>query len=104
MDMEKERLFLGRAYGNGYLDLPELKVLHRLLRGMSYKEIADELKLSVSPIKYRLEKIKAVLDVDDMSALWSKVIAGGLVHLLSVDIDNLPRNYKTWFTGDSLLP
>jgi PAS domain S-box-containing protein len=102
LDLVNRRLNLGEQYGNQYLKLPELLILHRLVRGQSYKEIAGEFNLSIPTVKYRLARIKDMLDVNSMVDVWSEIFSCGLVHLLALPLglEQMPETAEDLFKLD----
>lgn len=65
----------------------EFVVLHLLLKGHKYKQIARILNVSPKTVEYRLSKLKIALEVNTTAELMFKIAANGLIHLVLVPTD-----------------
>lgn len=102
VDVVNQRLALGERYHNEFILLPEWLVLHRLVRGNTYKEIADELHVTEDTVNYRMRRLKQKLGVSNMSELWQEIYSGGLVHMLTLPLglDQLPGGEAEFLERD----
>ncbi|MEH6593337.1 MAG: LuxR C-terminal-related transcriptional regulator [Halioglobus sp.] len=65
----------------------EFAVLHLLLKGYQYKQIAEKLNVSPKTVEYRLSKLKIALEADTTTELMLKLASNGLIHLVMVPTD-----------------
>lgn len=65
----------------------EFVVLHLLLKGHKYKQIARKLKVSTKTVEYRLCRLKIALEVETTAELMLKIASNGLVHLVLIPTD-----------------
>jgi DNA-binding CsgD family transcriptional regulator len=84
INLESQRLVLdnGRSFS-----FDEFSVLHLLLKGYQYKQIAEKLKVSAKTVEYRLSRLKVALEVDTTTELMLKVASNGLIQLALVPTD-----------------
>lgn len=65
----------------------EFVVLHLLLKGHKYKQIARNLKVSPKTVEYRLSRLKIALEVETTAELMFKIASNGLIHLVLIPTD-----------------
>jgi hypothetical protein len=102
VDVVNQRLALGERYHNAFIQLPEWLVLHRLVRGKTYKEIAGELNITEDTVNYRMRRLQQKLGVTNMAELWEEIYSGGLVHMLTLPLglDQLPDGEAEFLERD----
>ena len=84
INLESQRLELDS--GNSF-SFDEFTVLHLLLKGYQYRQIAEKLKVSPKTVEYRLSKLKVALEADTTTELMLKIASSGLIHLVMVSTD-----------------
>ena len=84
INLESQRLELDN--GNSF-SFDEFTVLHLLLKGYQYRQIAEKLNVSPKTIEYRLSKLKVALEADTTTELMLKIASSGLIHLVMVPTD-----------------
>lgn len=84
INLDSQRLELDNGESFSF---DEFVVLHLLLKGYQYKQIAEKLKVSTKTVEYRLSKLKVALEVDTTTELMLKIASSGLIHLVTVPTD-----------------
>ena len=84
INLESQRLELDNGESFSF---DEFAVLHLLLKGYQYKQIAEKLNISPKTVEYRLSKLKIALEVDTTAELMLKIASNGLIHLAMVPTD-----------------
>ena len=84
INLESQRLELDN--GNSF-SFDEFAVLHLLLKGYQYRQIAEQLKVSPKTVEYRLAKLKIALEAETTTELMLKIASSGLIHLVTVPTD-----------------
>lgn len=84
INLESQRLDLDNGESFSF---DEFAVLHLLLKGHQYKQIAELLKVSAKTVEYRISRLKIALEVDTTTALMLKIASNGLMHLVMVPTD-----------------
>jgi DNA-binding CsgD family transcriptional regulator len=84
INLESQRLELdsGKSFS-----FDEFAVLHLLLHGHQYRQIAEKLKVSTKTVEYRLSRLKIALEADTTTELMLKIASSGLIHLVMVPTD-----------------
>lgn len=82
LDTQRLELDNGKSFS-----FNEFAVLHFLLKGLQYKQIAQLLSISTKTVEYRLSRLKDALDADTILDLLHLVTSSGLVLLAMVPID-----------------
>ena len=84
INLDKQRLELDNG---GSFSFDEFVVLHFILKGLQYKQIAKILHISPRTVEYRLSKLKDALGVVTIVDLLHVVSSSGLVQLAMVPVD-----------------
>jgi DNA-binding CsgD family transcriptional regulator len=84
INLESQRLELDNGKSFSF---DEFAVLHLLLTGYQYRQIAEQLKVSPKTVEYRLSRLKVALEADTTTELMLKIAASGLIHLVMVPTD-----------------
>ena len=84
INLESQRLELDNGESFSF---DEFAVLHLLLKGYQYRQIAEKLKVSPKTVEYRLSKLKVALEADTTTELMLKIASSGLIHLVMVPTD-----------------
>ena len=90
INLDKQRLELDNGESFSF---DEFVVLHFLLKGLQYKQIAKILHISPRTVEYRLSKLKNAMGVETVVDLLQVVTSSGLVKLAMVPVD--PANPAT---------
>ena len=84
INLESQRLELD---GGKSFSFDEFTVLHLLLKGYQYRQIAEQLKVSPKTVEYRLSKLKIALEAETTTEMMLKIASSGLIHLVMVPTD-----------------
>ena len=84
INLESQRLELDNGESFSF---DEFAVLHLLLKGYQYKQIAEKLKVSPKTVEYRLSKLKTALEANTTTELMLKTASSGLIYLVMVPTD-----------------
>lgn len=82
LDTQRLELESGESFS-----FDEFVVLHMLLKGLQYKQIAETLNISPKTVEYRLSRLKDALGVETILDLLHVVTSSGLVLLAMVPVD-----------------
>jgi DNA-binding NarL/FixJ family response regulator len=82
LDTQRLELESGQSFS-----FDEFVVLHMLLKGLQYKQIAETLNISPKTVEYRLSRLKDALGVETILDLLHVVTSSGLVLLAMVPVD-----------------
>jgi len=68
------------------LSVIQFKILKSLVQGLKEKEIAENMHLSLSSIKYHKKQVYKILEVDNINKVIVKAIKCGIVDLDNINI------------------
>ncbi len=68
------------------LSVIQFKILKSLVQGLKEKEIAEDMHLSISSIKYHKKQVYKLLEVDNINKVIVKAIKCGIVDLDNINI------------------
>lgn len=87
INLSTQRLELGPDYQNNSFSFLEFAVLHFMLRGASYSDMASMMHVSINTIRFRVKKLKNALNVDTVAGIFKEVHVNGMIHLCTVPLD-----------------
>jgi DNA-binding CsgD family transcriptional regulator len=85
IDVERECMYLGEAYGNQIMSFSEYAVLHGLLFHHTYLEIAEHLGIGESTVSHRIKQLKEMFGVTTPAGLMREISRNGLIHMMSLE-------------------
>ncbi|MEH6551551.1 MAG: LuxR C-terminal-related transcriptional regulator [Pseudomonadales bacterium] len=87
INLATQRMDLGPEYSNRTVSFLEYAVLHFLIRGTTYKNIAAMMNISSNTVSFRIKQLKQAFSVNSVGALLQETHDNKLIHMLTIDLN-----------------